>query len=46
VDSIGVKEIVRRLEALEKAHGARFRPAPLLIEHANVGRPFYGTPAA
>jgi 3-hydroxyacyl-CoA dehydrogenase/enoyl-CoA hydratase/3-hydroxybutyryl-CoA epimerase len=46
VDSIGVKEIVRRLEALEKAHGPRFRPAPLLVEHANVGRPFYGTPAA
>jgi 3-hydroxyacyl-CoA dehydrogenase/enoyl-CoA hydratase/3-hydroxybutyryl-CoA epimerase len=46
VDSIGVKEIVRRLEALEKAHGVRFRPAPLLIDHANTARPFYGTPAA
>jgi 3-hydroxyacyl-CoA dehydrogenase/enoyl-CoA hydratase/3-hydroxybutyryl-CoA epimerase len=46
VDSIGVKEIVRRLEVLAKAHGVRFRPAPLLVEHANAGRPFYGTPAA
>jgi hypothetical protein len=37
---------VRRLEALEKAHGVRFAPAPALVEHARIGRPFYGTPAA
>jgi 3-hydroxyacyl-CoA dehydrogenase/enoyl-CoA hydratase/3-hydroxybutyryl-CoA epimerase len=43
IDSVGVKELVRRLEALEKAHGVRFHPAPLLIEHANAGRPFYTT---
>jgi 3-hydroxyacyl-CoA dehydrogenase/enoyl-CoA hydratase/3-hydroxybutyryl-CoA epimerase len=46
VDAVGVKEIVRRLEALEKAHGVRFAPAPALVEHARIGRPFYGTPAA
>ena len=46
VDAVGVKEIVRRLETLEKAHGVRFRPAPILVEHANAGRPFYATPAA
>jgi 3-hydroxyacyl-CoA dehydrogenase / enoyl-CoA hydratase / 3-hydroxybutyryl-CoA epimerase len=46
VDSIGVKEIVRRLEALEKAHGVRFAPAPALVEHARIGRPFYGVPKA
>jgi 3-hydroxyacyl-CoA dehydrogenase/enoyl-CoA hydratase/3-hydroxybutyryl-CoA epimerase len=46
VDAVGVKEIVRRLETLEKAHGVRFRPAPILVEHANAGRPFYSTPAA
>jgi 3-hydroxyacyl-CoA dehydrogenase/enoyl-CoA hydratase/3-hydroxybutyryl-CoA epimerase len=46
VDAVGVKEIVRRRETLEKAHGVRFRPAPILVEHANAGRPFYSTPAA
>jgi 3-hydroxyacyl-CoA dehydrogenase/enoyl-CoA hydratase/3-hydroxybutyryl-CoA epimerase len=46
VDAVGVKEIVRRLETLEKAHGVRFAPAPALVEHARIGRPFYGTPAA
>jgi 3-hydroxyacyl-CoA dehydrogenase/enoyl-CoA hydratase/3-hydroxybutyryl-CoA epimerase len=40
IDSVGVKELVRRLEALEKAHGVRFHPAPLLIDHANAGRTF------
>jgi 3-hydroxyacyl-CoA dehydrogenase/enoyl-CoA hydratase/3-hydroxybutyryl-CoA epimerase len=46
VDAVGVKEIVRRLEALEKAHGVRFAPAPALVEHARVARPFYATPQA
>jgi 3-hydroxyacyl-CoA dehydrogenase/enoyl-CoA hydratase/3-hydroxybutyryl-CoA epimerase len=41
VDVVGPTEIVRRLESYEKAHGVRFRPAPLLVEMARAGRTFY-----
>jgi 3-hydroxyacyl-CoA dehydrogenase / enoyl-CoA hydratase / 3-hydroxybutyryl-CoA epimerase len=41
VDVVGPSEIVRRLEGYEKTCGARFRPAPLLVEMARAGRTFY-----
>jgi len=41
VDVVGATEIVRRLEGYEKSCGARFRPAPLLVEMARAGRTFY-----
>jgi 3-hydroxyacyl-CoA dehydrogenase/enoyl-CoA hydratase/3-hydroxybutyryl-CoA epimerase len=41
IDQEGPANIVRRLEALEKVHGSRFAPAPLLREHARKGSTFY-----
>jgi 3-hydroxyacyl-CoA dehydrogenase/enoyl-CoA hydratase/3-hydroxybutyryl-CoA epimerase len=41
IDVVGAAEIVRRLEGYEKSCGARFRPAPLLVEIARGGRTFY-----
>jgi 3-hydroxyacyl-CoA dehydrogenase / enoyl-CoA hydratase / 3-hydroxybutyryl-CoA epimerase len=41
IDAVGVSEIVRRLEHHEKAHGVRFRPAPLLLEHARDNKKFH-----
>jgi 3-hydroxyacyl-CoA dehydrogenase/enoyl-CoA hydratase/3-hydroxybutyryl-CoA epimerase len=41
IDSLGAKEVVRRLRALEQAKGERFRPAPILVEHAEGGRNFH-----
>jgi 3-hydroxyacyl-CoA dehydrogenase / enoyl-CoA hydratase / 3-hydroxybutyryl-CoA epimerase len=43
MDAVGAPEIVQRLEKHEKAHGVRFRPAPLLLEHAQSGKKFHGT---
>lgn len=43
VDSVGAAELVRRLERHEKAHGERFRAAPLLVELARDGRQLYPT---
>jgi 3-hydroxyacyl-CoA dehydrogenase/enoyl-CoA hydratase/3-hydroxybutyryl-CoA epimerase len=41
IDSLGAKEVVRRLRALQQAKGERFRPAPILVEHAEGGRNFH-----
>jgi len=41
VDALGAKDVVRRLQALEQAKGERFRPAPILVEYAERGRPFH-----
>ena len=41
IDAVGASEIVRRLENHEKTHGARFHPAPLLLEHAKSGTKFH-----
>ncbi len=46
VDAMGAKEIVRRLRALEETKGARFRPAPILVELADGGRSFYSARSA
>lgn len=41
VDTVTPREVVRKLEALEKTHGARFTPAPILVEMARNGTKFY-----
>lgn len=40
LDQEGPAEVVRRLRALELAHGPRFAPAPLLVEKAEAGDGF------
>jgi 3-hydroxyacyl-CoA dehydrogenase len=40
-DRLGVDVVLDRLEALERTHGARFAPAPLLRRKAESGEGFY-----
>jgi 3-hydroxyacyl-CoA dehydrogenase/enoyl-CoA hydratase/3-hydroxybutyryl-CoA epimerase len=42
VDTLGALEVIRRLERYEKELGARFSPAPALVEMARRGDRFYG----
>ncbi len=42
VDTVGVLEVVRRLEKYEKKFGRRFAPAPILVEMAQSGLTFHG----
>lgn len=42
VDTVGVLEVVRRLENYEKKFGRRFAPAPILVEMAQSGLTFHG----
>ncbi|GAB4203287.1 MAG: fatty acid oxidation complex subunit alpha FadJ [Sandaracinaceae bacterium] len=42
VDTIGAKEIVRRLERFRDRLGVRFSPAPVLVEMAKTGKTFHG----
>jgi 3-hydroxyacyl-CoA dehydrogenase/enoyl-CoA hydratase/3-hydroxybutyryl-CoA epimerase len=42
VDQVGAKEVLGRLRELEKKHGARFSPAPVLEEIARSGQTFHG----
>jgi 3-hydroxyacyl-CoA dehydrogenase/enoyl-CoA hydratase/3-hydroxybutyryl-CoA epimerase len=42
VDTLGSSEVLSRMEKLRDRHGARFEPAPLLVEHGKAGRPFRG----
>jgi 3-hydroxyacyl-CoA dehydrogenase/enoyl-CoA hydratase/3-hydroxybutyryl-CoA epimerase len=42
VDTIGAKEIVRRLERFRDRLGVRFSPAPVLVEMAKTGQSFHG----
>lgn len=41
MDRIGVRSVVEKLTALEKKHGARFKPCQLLIDKAAAGTRFY-----
>ena len=41
VDSLGAKEVVRRLTEFEAKYGERFKPAPLLVELAATGSKFH-----
>ena len=43
VDVLGAPEILRRTRSLEQRFGARFQPAPLLVEMARKGKRFYGS---
>lgn len=40
-DSLGIPEVVRRLQELQSRFGLRFSPAPLLVEMARAGKTFY-----
>jgi len=40
VDALGASAVAARLEALAAAHGARFTPAPLVLERAHDDRRF------
>ncbi len=42
MDTLGAAKIVERLEHHGAAHGARFTPAPILVEMAKSGGVFYG----
>ena len=42
VDQVGAKEVLGRLRELEKKHGPRFSPAPVLEEIARSGQTFHG----
>lgn len=42
VDSIGAAEVLRKIEGYRDRFGARFTPAPVLVEHAKSGKRFYG----
>jgi 3-hydroxyacyl-CoA dehydrogenase/enoyl-CoA hydratase/3-hydroxybutyryl-CoA epimerase len=42
MDSLGIDTVVTKLKMLEKEHGDRFSPAPILVELAETGRQFHG----
>lgn len=42
VDVLGPVEVLRRMRSLEQRFGARFEPAPLLVEMARSGKRSYG----
>ncbi|MBS2017792.1 MAG: enoyl-CoA hydratase/isomerase family protein [Deltaproteobacteria bacterium] len=42
VDVLGPQEVLRRTRSLEQRLGARFEPAPLLVDMARKGKRFYG----
>lgn len=42
VDSIGAAEALRRVEQYQGRFGARWTPAPALVEAARTGKPLYG----
>lgn len=41
VDHVGVKSVIAKLRELEKKHGARFKPAKILVDHAEANRLFF-----
>lgn len=40
-DAVGTKALLEKVQRLEGRFGARFQPAPLLVEHGKAGRPFH-----
>ena len=42
VDSVGAAEVLRRIEEYRGRHGARWTPAPALVEAARSGKAFHG----
>ena len=41
VDGLGAKEVLKRIEAYQQRFGARWAPAPALVEMAKSGKRFY-----
>ena len=41
-DAMGAKALLEKIQRLEGRFGARFEPAPLLVEHGQANRPFHG----
>ncbi len=41
IDTLGADVVVRQLEEIEARHPGRFKPARLLVNHADSGRPFH-----
>ena len=41
MDNLGIETVVEKLQALESKFGARFTPAPALLERAKSGQKFY-----
>ncbi|HET6922060.1 MAG TPA: fatty acid oxidation complex subunit alpha FadJ [Anaeromyxobacteraceae bacterium] len=41
-DATGAKALLEKVQRLEGRFGARFEPAPLLVEHGQANRPFHG----
>jgi 3-hydroxyacyl-CoA dehydrogenase / enoyl-CoA hydratase / 3-hydroxybutyryl-CoA epimerase len=41
IDMLGAKRFVELMKSLEKKHGARFKPAKLLVDMAGKGETFY-----
>lgn len=41
MDTLGSRTVVEKLEALQAQHGARFTPAPMLLELAKSDKTFY-----
>jgi 3-hydroxyacyl-CoA dehydrogenase/enoyl-CoA hydratase/3-hydroxybutyryl-CoA epimerase len=40
-DAIGTRKLLERMDALRDRHGARFEPAPLLVEKGRAGQSFH-----
>ncbi|MCL4132940.1 UNVERIFIED_CONTAM: hypothetical protein GTU68_038570 [Idotea baltica] len=41
METIGINEVVTKLAALQKEHGERFKPAPMLLELVETDKTFY-----
>ncbi len=41
-DAVGSRALLEKVQRLEGRFGARFEPAPLLVEYGKAGRPFHG----
>jgi 3-hydroxyacyl-CoA dehydrogenase/enoyl-CoA hydratase/3-hydroxybutyryl-CoA epimerase len=41
MDTMGIAEVVRRLEEYRRRHGVRFTPAPVLLQMARAGERFH-----
>lgn len=41
IDREGASTVVKRMKELQKEHGARFKPADLLIDHSKNNKPFH-----
>jgi 3-hydroxyacyl-CoA dehydrogenase/enoyl-CoA hydratase/3-hydroxybutyryl-CoA epimerase len=40
-DTLGTRNVLKAIERLQGRFGARFEPAPLLLEHGKANRPFH-----